>query len=174
VGIKTEVVFEELGLFRARRQANPQEWDVMSQGNGTLTEEQQWQSVGSFGISVLYWQPWSLWLTAYQNIYIDQIETLEDDYDGVMPGIEPPQWVKDIRFDNLTAMRSDYNSDVYLENKKKMWDLQAEYLMVIGTVGKLPQVQITSDDLVNTYTGFPPGAGSQFDLNRQLMMAFFK
>jgi peptide/nickel transport system substrate-binding protein len=175
VGIKTEVVFEELGLFRARRQANPQVWDIMAQGNGTLTETQNWQSVGGFGISVLFWQPWSLWLDAYWAINVDKTTTLDAaPYNGVMPGIEPPTWVKQIREAAILGNRAAFRSPDYNKYKKQLWDLHAQYLMIIGTVGKLPQVQITSNKLANTFTEFPPIAEPPFNLNLQLVQAYFK
>ena len=71
-----------------------------------------------------------------------------------MPGIEPPQWVKDYEelFRAMELMR--IGSPEYNETVSEIMDMQAENLFWIGTVGLVPDLIVAKNDVKNVFTEY--------------------
>ena len=95
---------------------------------------------------------WGDWLTAETQI-LRGTRTLED-LGGEMPGIEPPQWVKDYEelFRAMELMR--IGSPEYNETVSEIMDMQAENLFWIGTVGLVPDLIVAKNDVKNVFTEY--------------------
>jgi peptide/nickel transport system substrate-binding protein len=155
VGVKTDLVYEERSLWRTRRQAS--EYSVMVEGTGASVEAAGVRTA-ALGITNLYWQPWDQWLDAEYNIRTGK-ETLEDDHDGVMPGLEPPQFIKDIREAGRNADQAVLFSDEYTKWAQRAYDIGMEEMLTVLTVGMQPVILITNENLGNIPTANPPRFG---------------
>jgi peptide/nickel transport system substrate-binding protein len=155
VGVKTDLVYEERSLWRTRRQAS--EYSIMVEGDGGSVEVGGVRTA-SLGLTVLYWQPWSQWVNADYNIRTGK-ETLEDDHDGVMPGLEPPQWVKDVDEAGRNANKAVLYSAEYTRWAQRAFDIGLmEHRLWVGTVGMPPVILITNANLGNV----PRASGARF------------
>jgi peptide/nickel transport system substrate-binding protein len=114
-----------------------------------------------------YWAPmWHRWMDATHAIAAGTA-TL-DDYEGnVLPGEEPPQWIKD--YDSYYHKAKEYPEDSreFGEWMSKLLDIQAEELFVIGTVGLVPSIITAKNYIVNVPPMYGPhhvwsGALSEF------------
>ena len=76
------------------------------------------------------------------------VKTLDDFADGKVPGEEPPDLVKELDDAVLAWGSSEYGSPEYIEAFQKVFDLHAEQLFLIGSVGVTPT-------LASTRTGSP-------------------
>jgi hypothetical protein len=120
---------------------------------------------------VLYWQPWNDWLVAFWEIK-DGKATLADDYDGEMPGLEPPQWVKDVREAAILSSRAELYSDEYTRQSIRFYDIHAEQCLIVGTVGLSPVPVIYRSNLKNVPDSNPPDKG-HLSLNKRAMQLFY-
>ena len=91
--------------------------------------------VGGLGFA---WAPaWRQWLAANDDIDSGK-KTLDDFADGKLPGEEPPQEMKDLHrwIGELSTTR--FGSAEFRALAQQIWDLHAENLYIIGTVGLQP------------------------------------
>jgi len=66
-------------------------------------------------------------------------------------GVEPPQQAKDLRDAYIAWQKTDIGSPEYMEAAKRVYDLNAETLWIIGTVGQAPQPVIVRNDMGNVF-----------------------
>jgi peptide/nickel transport system substrate-binding protein len=171
VGINTEIVYEALPLWRARRQDGL--YDIMSEPADSTAELIAWRSRRG-GISVLYFQPWANWLTATNDI-ADGIVTMESvlaDNDGAFPGIEPPQWVKDQNAAGRKARFAEFRSPDYLSGAREFYEIAVDQCLMFGTVGWAPSPVIARSNLRNVPTSIPLELGGM-QLNPRAWQLFF-
>jgi peptide/nickel transport system substrate-binding protein len=133
--------------------------------DGSLAREHNAQEIADFAIrgigsdgnfAVTMWaRSWEFWCRAQDRI--DAGLATMDDYPKGLPGIEPPQWVKDIHswFVLRNALRPDSQEAIDLSLKINEW--QAENLFALGTVGMIPILVIGKNDIGNVPTKFGPG-----------------
>lgn len=172
VGISTEILFEERALWRSRRQEGV--YDIMAESLDRTAEFPAWSSRRG-GISGLYYAPWAEWLTATYEI-ADGISTRQeilDENDGEFPGIEPPQWAKDISGAARRARFAEWRSPEYIAAATEFYEIGAEQCHVFGTVGWAPQPVIARSNLRNVPTRVPMEFGGM-QLNARAWTLFFE
>ncbi len=64
-------------------------------------------------------------------------------------GVEPPAWVVELRETALAFSKSQPGSDAYLELGANMIRLNLENMVIIGTAGAVPQINVVSNKLAN-------------------------
>lgn len=108
-------------------------------------------------------RPWNSYLNAEYQVSIGA-KSLDDFTDGKLPGEEPPDWVRDYWpisiFENRDTLAL---SDEWIAGATKLLDIQAEKLLIIGTVGHVPHLVTAKNELRNVPDVFPalyawPGA----------------
>jgi peptide/nickel transport system substrate-binding protein len=116
---------------------------------------------------------WGLWMNAEEEIRLGRT-TLADYEGGVMPGEEPPQYVKDYNAVVDSWRSVPYGSKEYVEIAEKIFDFQAENVFHIGTVGMAPLLYIAKNNVGNV----PEKAWANFSWrgspNMGVDMLFFK
>jgi peptide/nickel transport system substrate-binding protein len=103
-----------------------------------------------------YWAPmWHRWMDAQHDIETGTA-TLDDFEGGVLPGEEPPDWIKE--YDSYYHKAKEYPDDSreFGEWMSKLLDIQAEQLFVIGTVGLVPHLITAKNYIVNVPPKFGP------------------
>jgi peptide/nickel transport system substrate-binding protein len=98
---------------------------------------------------------WGEWIAAHNAIEAGD-KTLAD-FDGSMPGTEPPDVIKELDAWTRRWVNTEFGSAEYVELAQKIYDLQAENLWVIGVVGMAPQPYITKNNIGNVPTAYTPG-----------------
>jgi peptide/nickel transport system substrate-binding protein len=100
---------------------------------------------------------------------------LSDFTDGVLPGVEPPDWVKTY-YDNWEEVWYNLPDDSteYLRTVQENLDFQAENILIVGTVGYVPHLLIAKNTLGNIPTAFPPGSGWWGGFTRDGDTIYFK
>lgn len=172
IGINTEILFEERTLYRARRQDGL--YTIMAEPLPRTNEFAAWTGKDSLGISVLFHNPWALWLQATWEIR-DGVSTRQeilDENDGVFPGIEPPEWVQRVRELSILQKREPWQSDKFIEYAHEFYDIHAEQNLVIGTVGLAPRPVIARPNLKNVPELNPPEKG-HISLNTYAWQFFY-
>ena len=91
---------------------------------------------------------WFTWLSAQRDVEAGE-RSVEDFEGGVLPGVEPPQWVKDHEATFEQARQLPPDSEAYAELITQIFDNQAEQLIVIGVAGQLPDLFVASNDVQN-------------------------
>lgn len=96
---------------------------------------------------------WYNWFVAR-----DQVESGEvslDDFEGrQLPGEEPPQWVQEHEEAYRRARQLSPESSEYADLMTQIFDNQAAYLMLIGTVGQVPDLFIAKNYVNNVPTDY--------------------
>ncbi len=64
-------------------------------------------------------------------------------------GVEPPAWVSDLSATALAFSKSQPGTDEYLDLGAKMIKLNLDNMVIIGTAGAVPQINIVSNKLAN-------------------------
>jgi hypothetical protein len=84
---------------------------------------------------------------------------LEDFTDGKIPGVEPPQWIKDYRELFYARDEEPIDSPRYKDVLTQAMDIQAENLFLMGTVGMIPELIIAKNYIKNLPTSIHPRVG---------------
>ena len=100
---------------------------------------------------------WGTWIRAMRDLE-SGAKTLDDFTDGKVPGVEPPALVKELDDAVLAWGSSAYGSPEYIEAFQKAFDLHAEQLFLIGSVGITPNLGIYKNHLANYPTFYKPEA----------------
>ena len=120
------------------------------------------------------WCPaWNQWLNANEDIR-KGTKSLADYADGMLPGEEPPQHVKDLYEWGISKPRTRFLSPEYTELSQKIYDLWAEKLYIIGTVGMVPQPVIAKKNLGNVVKQYPLSAEWAGGLHNEVQQLFWK
>ncbi len=170
-GIRIQIVAEDRALWRERRGASQYSIDV--EGGDSAIELLNYAGPGNANISVLYWQPWDAWLNAERDIAAGKAK-LADFPDGKMPGKEPPQEAKDVRRAFEKRAQSLVFSKDYTETSQKAYDILADQLWIVGTVGYAPDVYIAKNTLGNVPKANRKVAEYQGSYNFYGPLLFFK
>ena len=170
VGIKVLLKSWEAGYFWERMQDPEHEIafhaEQRKEVRSFMVERESWTAAGA-------WAPlWHRWLIADANVK-DGLTTLAD-YDGELPGEEPPEFVKQLFEYGEARIRTKLGSPEYRELSQKIYDWHAEHLMHIGAVGMAPHVYIANKKLGNVPREFYTGIGGSIGLNIPGEQLFFK
>ena len=92
----------------------------------------------------------------------------------MLPGEEPPQHVKDLYEWGISKPRTRFLSPEYTELSQKIYDLWAEKLYIIGTVGMVPQPVIAKNNLGNVVKEYPLSAEWSGGLHNEVQQLFWK
>ena len=114
------------------------------------------RQISSDGVwNVVQWaRSWEFWMRANDNIKSGQA-TMEDYPDG-LPGIEPPDWVKQIHDWFLERRDIPSNTARHRELSVIVNEWQAENLFAIGFVGMVPDLYIAKNYMRNVPTRYSP------------------
>jgi len=146
VGVKVQLVAEDRALWRSRRGASL--YSIAVEAGPSGLELLSYSAPSTFAISVLYWGPWDAWMNAERDIKAG-VTTLDKLPDGKMPGVQPPQEVIDVRRAFEARSQTKIFSPEYTSLSQKAFDLHAENLWFIGTVGYSPVVVVAKNTLGN-------------------------
>ena len=113
--------------------------------------------------SGFYAVKWGTWIRATRDLE-SGAKTLDDFADGKIPGEEPPDVVKELDDAVIAWGSSAYGSPEYIEAFQKVFDLHAEHLFLIGSVGITPTLGIYKNRVANYPTFFKPEATWPGDL----------
>ncbi|MEX2534518.1 MAG: ABC transporter substrate-binding protein [Trueperaceae bacterium] len=129
-------------------------FDATIEGHSYLQEYESFAVLGDENYS---WagRGWFNWLRAQQQVESGE-RSLEDFEGGVLPGVEPPQWVKDHEETFQRARQVHPDSEEYAELMTRIFDNQAEQLVVIGVAGQLPDLFIASNSIHNVPEAYTP------------------
>src|SRR5680860_14977 len=129
-------------------------FDATIEGHSYLQEYESFAVLGDENYS---WaaRGWFNWLTAQQEVESGE-RSLEDFEGGVLPGVEPPQWVKDHEAAFQRARQLHPDSEEYAEAITQNFDDQAEHLVVIGVAGQLPDLFIAKNSIHNIPEAYTP------------------
>ena len=101
-------------------------------------------------------------------------KTLADFANGKLPGEEPPQHVKDLYEWCISKPYTRFLSPEYAELSQKIYDLWAEKLCIIGTIGMVPQPVIAKNYLGNVVKEYPLSAEWAGGLHNEVQQLFWK
>jgi peptide/nickel transport system substrate-binding protein len=143
VGVKTLTKSMERALFNEREHSGL----IVSKVRSTMVDNHF--NVGHWGTL------WNQWIGADRQVRLGQ-KKLEDFKDSKLPGVEPPQWVKDYEGLFYSREHAEPNSPEWEAALSKAMDMQAQNLFLIGSVGLVPSVVIGKDYIHNLPTSIPP------------------
>jgi peptide/nickel transport system substrate-binding protein len=148
VGIKTQIKSHEPSLLWER--LGLAEHDFAHTRPVVRITHQFGTSFGESSFAVL----WGDWLEAQRAI--DEGDATLDDYGGKLPGIEPPDWIKE--HDTLfnESFQQPNNSREYARLMQRAFDNQAENLFAIGTVGLVPNLIVAKNYVRNVPRRYNP------------------
>ncbi|MFN2323823.1 MAG: hypothetical protein ABR510_12800, partial [Trueperaceae bacterium] len=129
-------------------------FDATIEGHSYL---QEYESFAVRGDENYSWaaRGWFNWLQAQAQVESGE-RTLADFDGGVLPGVEPPQWVKDHEEAFQRSRQVPPDSDEFAELMTQIFDTQAEQLVVIGAAGQLPDLFIASNAIRNVPSVYTP------------------
>ena len=129
-------------------------FDATIEGHSYL---QEYESFAVRGDENYSWaaRGWFNWLQAQAQVESGE-RTLADFEGGVLPGVEPPQWVKDHEEAFQRSRQVPPDSDEFAELMTQIFDTQAEQLVVIGAAGQLPDLFIASNAIRNVPSVYTP------------------
>lgn len=129
-------------------------FDATIEGHSYLQEYESFAILGDENYS---WaaRGWFNWLAAQKQVEEGE-RSLEDFEGGVLPGVEPPQWVKDHEAAFERARESAPGTEAYEEAITKVFDDQADKLVVIGVAGQLPDLFIAKNNVHNIPERYTP------------------
>jgi peptide/nickel transport system substrate-binding protein len=142
VGVKTLIKALDNALFRER------------QGLGLHDLKKRATEVDNH-FRIGHWAPlWSRWIGAKRNL---DAGTLKLEEGESLPGIEPPQWAKDYE-ELFFSERTKYapNSKEWLAIYEKIFDIQAERILLMGTVGMVPHIITAKNNVGNVFKEYKP------------------
>ena len=116
---------------------------------------------------------WGLWIRATRDLE-SGAKTLDDFADGKIPGEEPPDIVKELDDAVIAWGSSAYGSPEYVEAFQKVFDIHAEQLFLIGSVGVTPTLGIYKNRVANYPTFYKPEATWPGDLLTSADKLFIK
>jgi peptide/nickel transport system substrate-binding protein len=131
-----------------------------------------WPGIEYFTVSLPFGALWQRWLVAKEDIEAGRKKA--EDFPEGLPGEEPPQWVKDYRAYAPLIRLQPKGTREFTELVSATADLQAEKLVMIGTVGQVPWVFVAKNNVGNTPKVRPPGAGEPLGLARLCQQMYFK
>jgi len=121
-----------------------------------------------------YWAgAWQGWLDAKEAI--ERGTSTLSDYEGKLPGEEPPEEIKQVYKWAKMREQTRLGSKEYTELSQKIYDFFAEEVYMIGTVGMLPRVFIAKKNIGNVPEKYPPGKATYVgELTYYGQQLFFK
>ena len=169
VGLEVGIKEVPTGLFSERGQALDHIITVHPFETTTEVASYNWSRAGPGR-----WCPaWNQWLNANEDIR-KGTKSLADYADGMLPGEEPPQHVKELYEWGISKPRTRFLSPEYTELSQKIYDLWAEKLYIIGTVGMVPQPVIAKKNLGNVVKQYPLSAEWAGGLHNEVQQLFWK
>ena len=123
--------------------------------------------------SAFYAPQWGTWIRATRALE-SGAKTLDDFADGKIPGEEPPDVVKEMDAAVLAWGSAAYGSAEYVEAFQKVFDMHAEQLFLIGSVGILPTLGVYKNRVANYPTFYKPEATWPGDLLTSADKLFIK
>ncbi len=134
-----------------------------------VTKDSRWMPCGTdngWG-----WQ-WGKWLAANAAIKAGT-HTLAD-FDGSMPGWEPPQEIKDLDEWSWALRVTEFGSPEYVELASNIAQLQADKLWAIGVLGLSPTIYVSRSNIGNVPTAYGIGVEWSIGLNYWGDQLFFR
>jgi peptide/nickel transport system substrate-binding protein len=174
VGVKTEIKYQEPPLWREKR-FDP-ERTVVAHSMVDSDEISHYNGPGIYRPDRpnLGWAiPWDSWLTANDAVQAGT-QTLSDFEGGKLPGIEPPDEIKEMHAAYQRIQKTALYSDEYTRLSQRIYDLHAENLYMIGTVGLAPTIFIAKETIGNIPDQYPPWACCSVVLNYYANQLYFK
>jgi peptide/nickel transport system substrate-binding protein len=174
VGVKTTLKLEEPPLWRERRFAP--DHAVMAHPMVDSDEISNYNGPGIYSPSApnLGWAiPWNLWLPANEDVQSGR-KTLADFEGGKLPGVEPPEQIKEMYDLFQRRKQTTLFSEEYKEISTRIYDIHAEELYMVGTVGMAPTVFIAKNNIGNIPKQYPLWACCSVVLNYYANQFFFK
>jgi peptide/nickel transport system substrate-binding protein len=153
VGIKAVLKYEEMEYWRERKAGT--EWTIVSHKIVDSTEVSNYISPGAFNISDGFYAPWDAWLDADADVKAGD-KKLADFEGGVLPGVEPPEVVKEVRDLFTRRAQTEMLSREYTQLSQRAYDIHSENLWQVGTVGLAPVVLVVNKNIGNVPTQLPP------------------
>jgi peptide/nickel transport system substrate-binding protein len=131
-----------------------------------------------------YWRPygsdmqwgtmWEPWLVANDQVEAG-LRTLSDFEGGALPGIEPPQGIKDLWAWCKAFEQSVFGSAEYRELAQKIFDFHADQIIFIGIVGESPTLLTARNNMGNIPSNYAPGLSAwEGELNYWATQIYFK
>ena len=159
VGIKSTLRLVEPGFFWDYRGTT--EWVIFSERATGTDEFYTDGDAGRIGnpLGENWGATWSQYLQA-QRAISSGIKTLDDYEGGVMPGEMPPPIVMELWDNLMTAYSSVFGSKEYREGYEAAFDIFAEQLWVIGTVGLVPDLRVVKNNVGNATEEWFNGPGT--------------
>ncbi len=144
VGVKTSYKLIATDLYRELRDGNQVDmaaWgtdmlDIGETANGLANLRPHWGARASGHL-------WREWLQ-------EADKRAEEPSDEPMPGVEPPQEIKDLWAAGEAFLSTAYGSDEWLETGKEFYRLSMDGLYQIGTIQRPPQPLLFRNNLKNT------------------------
>jgi peptide/nickel transport system substrate-binding protein len=116
---------------------------------------------------------WQKWLDAKEAI--ERGTSTLSDYEGKLPGEEPPEEIKQVYKWAKMREQTRLGSKEYVDLSQKIFDFFAEEVYMIGTVGMLPRVFIANKNIGNIPENYPPGKATYVgELNYYGQQLFFR
>ena len=175
VGLKTKINTQAGAVLGERR--NSINHDIMTRHVSNSSEVNNFVAKGGTfnvhsGDFSIGWD-WGLWLQANDDVTAGRKE-LADFTDGALPGEEPPddikEWWNILRVERPRAV---YGSQEYRDLSVRFFDMLADKLYIIGTVGEAPSLLIARPNLRNLPPQYPQYAEGVTNLNYYNNQFFF-
>jgi Bacterial extracellular solute-binding proteins, family 5 Middle. len=127
-------------------------FDATIEGHSYL---QEYESFAVLGDENWSWaaRGWFTWLQAERDV-ASGVRELSDFEGGVLPGVEPPQWLKDHEATFEQARQLPPDGAAYAEAISTVFQNQADQLVVIGVAGQLPDLFVAKNDVINIPEGY--------------------
>lgn len=170
--------WEAVGLESRILAMSGELWNERSRALDRVIQVQDFETTGEV-VSYNYTRAfpraaeWSQWLSADADVRAGRA-TLDDFEGGVLPGEEPPEDIKLLRqwADQKPTVR--FLSQEYRELSQKIYDLWAQKVYVIGTIGMLPQPFLVDVNLGNVPEEYARTVDWAGDILNQSAQFFWK
>lgn len=150
VGLRTEIRNVGADLYQEAVDAGT--FDITIGDVGYLQEYEGFAVGGDESWSWVA-RDWYNWFNARDQVESGEV-SINDFEGGVLPGEEPPQWVKEHEDAYRRARQLPPDSAEYAELMTLVFDNQAERLMLIGAVGQAPDLFIAKTSVKNVPTAY--------------------
>ena len=117
---------------------------------------------------------WATWMNADRDVNYRGTKTMADFEDGMFPGEEPPEHVKEQYYRVEQATSFPLGSEEYKVLMREIYDYNAEYLYHLGTIGLAPKLHIVDNDLRNIPDRFGADAEHGLELYYEAQQFFWK
>ena len=117
---------------------------------------------------------WATWMNADRDVNYRGTKTMADFEDGMFPGEEPPEHVKEQYYRVEQATSFPLGSEEYKVLMQEIYDYNAEYLYHLGTIGLAPKLHIVDNDLRNIPDRFGADAEHGLELYYEAQQFFWK